>query len=188
MQSSPCWCSLHSPSPLARPATGSFEISGPTAKGQGMWSPTQPPSSLPHRHGGRRSARPVALCWETVSNPLTRSAPQVGMRSLACDSPCLPRCIRRSCVPHLAMGLDLAAHRGPLPRGVQEPFVTVSCDGPSHNCPDFAARARGGSGVGSHGKPEGWVLIGGWAMLAAGGGRAGVEIAEHAAVAAYAPG
>ena len=39
----------------------------------------------------RRSARPVALCLETVSEPLTRSAPQVGMRSLPCDSPCLRR-------------------------------------------------------------------------------------------------
>ena len=87
-----------------------------------------PPPAMPPRGGGRRSARPVALCLETVSNPPDRVRPSVGMRSLACDLPCLLRCT--ASLACLAAGRrriwTLPANREPVHRGVQWPFVTVS--------------------------------------------------------------
>lgn len=83
--------------------------------------------SLPNRDGGRRSARPVALCLETVSKPCDRVRPSGG-DTLSCLRLALPP----SMPPPLAR-LQLAgvawtspANRGPLHRGVQWPPVTLS--------------------------------------------------------------
>jgi hypothetical protein len=47
-----------------------------------VWLPARP-----NRHGGRRSARPVALCLETASNPPTGSAPRWGCALLPATCP-----------------------------------------------------------------------------------------------------
>jgi hypothetical protein len=86
-----------------------------------------PPARAAEPDGGRRSARPVALCLETVSKPCDRVRPSGG-DTLSCLRLALPP----SMPPPLAR-LQLAgaawtspANRGPLHRGVQWPPVTLS--------------------------------------------------------------
>ena len=91
---------------------------GGGARSIGFVISSQPPSCLPNRDGGRRSARPVALCLETVSDPADRVRPSGG-DALSCLRLALPPSLhpaaRGSCVcPWVSTS---PANRGPLHRG-----------------------------------------------------------------------
>jgi hypothetical protein len=97
------------------------------ARPRGMSSQPGLASRTANLDGGRRSARPVALCCETASNPLTGSAPRWGCALLPATRPASPIAARAHAPCSWPMPKSTSpAHRGPRHGGVQWLVVTMS--------------------------------------------------------------
>jgi threonine dehydrogenase-like Zn-dependent dehydrogenase len=106
--------SLHT---LVETATALGDVTGVIHAAGGLTQPGVAPSP-PSRDGGRRSARPVALCLETVSNPAERVRPSNG-DTLSCLRLALPPSLhpaaRSPCIWPVP-DLDLASESCPSSR------------------------------------------------------------------------